>query len=80
MSFGKATMHKWTLDAEATEEIVAHALELGINFFDTANCYSEGTSEAYLGRLLKQNQTLWCSFALITPARKVFLSGICNEK
>lgn len=46
-------MHKWTLDAEATEEIVAHALDLGINFFDTANCYSEGTSEAYLGRALK---------------------------
>ena len=57
MSFGKATMHKWTLDAEATEEIVAHALELGINFFDTANCYSEGTSEAYLGRALKAHTT-----------------------
>ena len=57
MSFGKATMHKWTLDAEATEEIVAHALDLGINFFDTANCYSEGTSEEYLGRALKAHTT-----------------------
>lgn len=37
-------------------------------------------AQHFSGRLLKQNQTLWCSFALITPARKVFLSGICNEK
>ena len=56
MSFGKAgTMHDWTLDESATEEVVKHALDLGINFFDTANGYSEGTSEEYLGRALKRN-------------------------
>ena len=50
MSFGKAgTMHDWTLDEAATEEVVKHALDLGINFFDTANGYSAGTSEEYLG-------------------------------
>lgn len=55
MSFGKAgTMHDWTLDEKATQEVVAHALDLGINFFDTANCYSKGTSEEYLGKALKQ--------------------------
>lgn len=56
MSFGKAgTMHDWTLDAAATEDVVRHALDLGINFFDTANGYSAGTSEEYLGRALKKN-------------------------
>ncbi len=56
MSFGKAgTMHDWTLDETGTEAIVRHALGLGINFFDTANGYSDGTSEEYLGRALKKN-------------------------
>ena len=56
MSFGKAgTMHDWTLDAAATEDVVRHALDLGINFFDTANGYSAVTSEEYLGRALKKN-------------------------
>ena len=56
MSFGKAgTMHDWTLDEAATESVVKHALDLGINFFDTANGYSAGTSEEYLGHTLKKH-------------------------
>lgn len=56
MSFGKAgTMHDWTLDEKETEHMVTHALDLGINFFDTANTYSAGTSEEYLGKALKNN-------------------------
>lgn len=57
MSFGKpsADFHEWTLDPEETNTIVKHALDLGINFFDTANCYSHGTSEEYLGRAIKNN-------------------------
>lgn len=56
MSFGKAgTMHDWTLDETETEDVVKHALSLGINFFDTANGYSAGTSEEYLGHALKNN-------------------------
>ncbi len=56
MSFGKAgTMHDWTLDEEKSEEIIKHALSLGINFFDTANGYSAGTSEEYLGKAIKNN-------------------------
>ena len=56
MSFGKAgTMHDWTLDEEKSAEVIKHALELGINFFDTANGYSAGTSEEYLGKALKDN-------------------------
>ncbi len=56
MSFGKAgTMHDWTLDEVQSEKVIKHALELGINFFDTANGYSAGTSEEYLGRALRNN-------------------------
>lgn len=56
MSFGRSgTMHKWTLDEKETENVVGHALDLGINFFDTANGYSKGTSEEYLGRALKKH-------------------------
>ena len=56
MSFGKAgTMHDWTLDEAESEKVIRHALDLGINFFDTANGYSAGTSEEYLGRAIKKN-------------------------
>jgi len=56
MSFGKAgTMHDWTLNEEQSETMIKHALDLGINFFDTANGYSAGTSEEYLGRAIKKN-------------------------
>lgn len=57
MSFGDpaSKMHAWTLDPQESEEIVKHALGLGINFFDTANTYSAGTSEEYLGRAVKNN-------------------------
>lgn len=57
MSFGKPSedFHMWTLDPEKTEEVVRRALDLGINFFDTANTYSHGTSEEYLGRAVKKN-------------------------
>ncbi|WP_179394165.1 aldo/keto reductase [Lacticaseibacillus absianus] len=58
MSFGQAgTMHDWTLDPAQTDRVVAHALALGINFFDTANTYSAGTSEQYLGAALRQHTT-----------------------
>ncbi|WP_040193698.1 aldo/keto reductase [Clostridium culturomicium] len=57
MSFGDpaSKMHDWTLNPEESERIVAHALDLGINFFDTANCYSAETSEEYLGKAIKNN-------------------------
>ncbi len=56
MSFGKAgTMHDWTLDEKETESTVKYALDLGINFFDTANGYSAGTSEEYLGKAIRNN-------------------------
>lgn len=57
MSFGDpaSRMHAWTLDPDRSEAVIRHALDLGINFFDTANTYSAGTSEEYLGRAIKNN-------------------------
>ena len=57
MSFGDpgSNFHAWTLNAEESEALVKRALDLGINFFDTANIYSAGTSEEYLGRAIKKN-------------------------
>ena len=59
MSFGDpdSKMHAWTLNSDETEVIVAHALDLGINFFDTANVYSAGTSEEYLSRAIRKHTT-----------------------
>ncbi|MBR6926220.1 MAG: aldo/keto reductase, partial [Bacteroidaceae bacterium] len=55
MSFGTPSedFHLWTLDEQVTYEMVKHALDLGVNFFDTANCYSHGTSELFLGTAIK---------------------------
>lgn len=57
MSFGDANthFHDWTLPFADSEALIKHALSLGINFFDTANTYSAGTSEEYLGRAIKNN-------------------------
>ena len=46
--------HPWTLDEEQSRPIMRRAVELGINFFDTANSYSDGTSEEITGRLLRE--------------------------
>ncbi len=55
MGFGDAErwIHKWVLDEESSRPIIKKALDLGINFFDTANVYSLGRSEEILGRALK---------------------------
>jgi aryl-alcohol dehydrogenase-like predicted oxidoreductase len=45
--------HTWTLNEEASRPFIQRALELGINFFDTANVYSDGTSEEIVGHALK---------------------------
>jgi 1-deoxyxylulose-5-phosphate synthase len=51
----KPGRHAWTLDEEATRPFLKQALDLGINFFDTANVYSSGASEEVVGRFLKAN-------------------------
>jgi len=56
MTFGIPTRgsHEWTLDEEKSFPILKKAVEAGINFFDTANVYSDGTSEEIVGRALKE--------------------------
>jgi len=55
MGFGDPTIgqHSWTIDEEHTREIIRHAIDLGVNFFDTAIGYQLGTSEQYVGRALR---------------------------
>lgn len=54
MSFGEPGRggHPWTLDEAASRPILHRALDAGINFFDTANVYSDGSSEEIVGRVL----------------------------
>ena len=57
MSYGEPQRgnHPWTLSEAQSRPFVRRALELGINFFDTANVYSDGTSEEIVGRVLKEH-------------------------
>ncbi|MEK3943905.1 alcohol dehydrogenase [Paenibacillus odorifer] len=56
MSYGvpERGMAPWSLNEEQSRPFIKRALELGINFFDTANVYSDGTSEEIVGRALKE--------------------------
>jgi 1-deoxyxylulose-5-phosphate synthase len=56
MSYGDSRRgnHAWTLDEAQSRPFIKRALEGGINFFDTANVYSDGSSEEILGRALKE--------------------------
>jgi len=58
MSFGERQPDspQWTLNEKDTQEIIAHAYDLGINFIDTANQYANGTSESFIGKSLKNLQ------------------------
>lgn len=55
MTFGQPDRgnHAWTLPEESSRPLIKQALEAGINFFDTANSYSDGSSEEIVGRALK---------------------------
>ncbi len=55
MGFGDAQrgQHSWTIDEEHSREIIKLALELGVNFFDTAIAYQSGTSEQYVGQAVR---------------------------
>lgn len=55
MGFGNSStgQHSWTVDENDSRNIIRHALDQGINFFDTSIIYQQGTSEQYLGRALR---------------------------
>ena len=54
MGFGDTNwIHKWVLNENDSRAVVKHAIDQGVNFFDTANIYSFGASEEILGRALR---------------------------
>ncbi|MBP5721715.1 MAG: aldo/keto reductase, partial [Bacteroidales bacterium] len=69
--------HQWTLGPEETEAMVRHAIDLGVNFFDTANVYSFGTSEEYLGRALRN---IGIARDKVVIASKVFFNEGCLSR
>jgi 1-deoxyxylulose-5-phosphate synthase len=68
MSYGSPSWRPWVLDAEASGPFFRRAVELGINFFDTADAYSRGVSEEVTGRWLRE----YASRDEIVIATKVF--------
>ena len=54
MTYGSRKWREWVLEEEASRPFIREALEKGINFFDTADVYSQGASEEIVGRALKE--------------------------
>ena len=54
MTYGSPKWRPWVLDKAASRPFIRRAVEAGINFFDTANLYSNGLSETLTGKLLKE--------------------------
>ena len=54
MTYGSTKWREWVLEEEASRPFIREALEKGVNFFDTADVYSQGVSEEILGRALKE--------------------------
>ena len=79
MSYGDPGWREWVLDEQAAEPIVRHAVEAGITFFDTADMYSLGASEAVTGRLLAKHFARRDDYVLAT---KVFnpMGGGPNDR
>jgi len=59
MSFGSSEWRDWVLKEDESREIIERAIDLGINFFDTANMYSRGESERVLGNVLADYDRDW---------------------
>ena len=75
MGFGDAQtgQHSWTINENETRKIIKSALDLGINFFDTAPVYQNGTSEQFVGKALRD-------FAKRPPANALYgVSAIFSE-
>ncbi|MFN7472255.1 MAG: aldo/keto reductase, partial [Roseiflexaceae bacterium] len=70
MGFGDTNwIHKWVLNENDSRAVVKHAIDQGVNFFDTANIYSFGASEENLGRALRD----YAKRDEVVVATKVFM-------
>ncbi|ASK33338.1 aldo/keto reductase [Alloalcanivorax mobilis] len=75
--------HPWTLDETASRPLIRQAVEAGINFFDTANAYSDGTSEEIVGRALKdfaRRDEIVLATKVFMPMRKGANGGGLSRK
>src|SRR5215831_1307259 len=75
MSYGDPKSREWALEEDAAEPFVRCAAEAGINFFDTADVYSNGVSEQITGRLLKKAFSSRDDYVLATKVRGVMGPG-----
>lgn len=86
MGFGTAEgwgHNTWALNEEDSRAIVKRALDLGVNFFDTANVYAYGTSEEFLGRALKdfaKREDVVIATKVFVPVRKAPNGGGLSRK
>lgn len=85
MSFGESArgMHPWTLDEATSRPLIKQAVEAGINFFDTANAYSDGSSEEITGRALMEfgkRDELVIATKLFMPWRQAPNTGGLSRK
>ena len=78
LSFGQITPggHQWLLDQAQCTDMIRHALDLGVNFIDTANKYADGTSEEYIGQALKR---LGVPRHEVVLATKVYFNSTTTE-
>ena len=76
MTYGTPQWRPWVLDEEASRPLVRHAVELGINFFDTADLYSGGQSEVLTGKFLRE----FCQREEVVVATKLFYPVDLNFK
>jgi len=85
MGFGKPStgMFPWAVDADQSEQVIKQALDLGINFFDTANIYSHGDSERFVGQALKKlahrDQIVLATKVFFTPEKAPNLAGLSRK-
>lgn len=85
MGFGNAStgMFPWAVGEEQSEQVIKQALDLGINFFDTANIYSHGDSERFVGRALKKlanrDQIVLATKVFFTPEKAPNVAGLSRK-
>lgn len=68
MTYGTPAWRPWVMTEEASRPVVRHAVELGVNFFDTADMYSAGESEVLTGKFLRE----FCRREEVVIATKVY--------
>ncbi|WP_395322522.1 aldo/keto reductase [Levilactobacillus parabrevis] len=85
MGFGNAStgMFPWAVDEEQSEQVIKQALDLGINFFDTANIYSHGDSERFVGQALKKlanrDEIVLATKVFFTPEKAPNVAGLSRK-